>query len=106
MMGGLAEFHTAVEHNLDLIVVLYNDGSYGAEHIQLYRKQMDTKASLHHWPDLPAVMTSLGARSLVVEKVSDLDAVADAVAARRPGQPLFIEARLDPDMVSAITDHH
>lgn len=105
MMGGLAEFHTAVEHNLDLIVVLYNDGSYGAEHIQLYRKQMDTKASLHHWPDLPAVMTSLGAKSLVVEKVSDLDAVAEAVANRRPGQPLFIEAKLDPDMVSAITDH-
>ncbi len=105
MMGGLTEFHTAVEHNLDLIVVLYNDGSYGAEHIQLYRKQMDTKASLHQWPDLPAVMTSLGAKSLVVEKTSDLDAVADAIANRRPGQPLFIEAKLDPDMVSAITDH-
>ncbi len=106
MMGGLAEFHTAVEHNLDLIVVLYNDGSYGAEHIQLYRKQMDTKASLHHWPDLPAVMTSLGAASVVVEKVSDLDAVAEVVASRRPGRPVFIEAKLDPDMVSAITDHH
>ncbi|MGI9599145.1 MAG: thiamine pyrophosphate-binding protein, partial [Acidimicrobiales bacterium] len=105
MMGGLAEFHTAVEHNLDLIVVLYNDGSYGAEHIQLYRKQMDTKASLHHWPDLPAVMTARGARSLVVEKASDFDAVAEAVANRRPGQPLFIEAKLDPDMVSEITDH-
>ncbi|MDH3682894.1 MAG: thiamine pyrophosphate-binding protein, partial [Acidimicrobiia bacterium] len=105
MMGGMGEFHTAVEHNVDLIVVLYNDGSYGAEHIQLYRKQMDTKASLHHWPDLPTVMTSLGAKSVVVEKESDLDAVADAVQNRRPGQPLFIEARLDPDMVSAITSH-
>ncbi len=50
-------------------------------------------------------MTSLGAKSLVVEKTSDLDAVADAIANRRPGQPLFIEAKLDPDMVSAITDH-
>ena len=105
MMGAMAEFHTAVEHNLDLIVVLYNDGSYGAEHIQLYRKQMDTKASLHHWPDLPSVMTSLGAKSVVVEKLSDMEAAADAVANRRPGQPVFIEAKLDPDMVSSIANH-
>ncbi len=105
MMGAMSEFHTAVEHNLDLIVVLYNDGSYGAEHIQLYRQEMDTKASLHHWPDLPAVMTSLGAKSVVVEKESDFEAVVDAVENRRPGQPVFIEAKLDPDMISAITMH-
>ena len=105
MMGGMVEFHTAVENNVDLIVVLYNDGSYGAEHIQLYRKEMDTKASLHHWPDIPAVMESLGAKSIVVEKASDLDAVAEAVNNRQPGRPVFIEAKLDPDMVSAMTTH-
>ncbi len=104
MMGGLTEFHTAVEHNLDLIVVVYNDGSYGAEHIQLYRKNMDTKASLHHWPDLPAVMSSLGARSVQVASLDQLDLVAEAVEAREPGQPIFIEVVLDPDMVSAIMD--
>ena len=105
MMGGMIEFHTAVEHNVDLIVVLYNDGSYGAEHIQLYRKEMDTKASLHHWPDIPAVMTALGATSVVVESVDDFDAVAEAIEGRQPGRPVFIEAKLDPDMVSAIADH-
>jgi thiamine pyrophosphate-dependent acetolactate synthase large subunit-like protein len=105
MMGGMLEFHTAVEHNIDLIVVLYNDGSYGAEHIQLYRKEMDTKASLHHWPDIPTVMASLGAKSVVVEKADDIDAVADAVDGRQPGRPVFIEAKLDPDVVSAITNH-
>jgi thiamine pyrophosphate-dependent acetolactate synthase large subunit-like protein len=105
MMGGMVEFHTAVEHNVDLIVVLYNDGSYGAEHIQLYRKEMDTKASLHNWPDIPTVMASLGAKSVVVEKASDLDTVADAIENRQPGRPVFIEAKLDPDVVSAITNH-
>lgn len=102
MMGGLTEFHTAVEHNLDLIVVVYNDGSYGAEHIQLYRKNMDTKASLHHWPDLPEVMTSLGARSVVISNLDDIDAAAKAVEERRPGQPVFIEVKVDPDMISSI----
>ncbi|MEL7155769.1 MAG: thiamine pyrophosphate-binding protein [Actinomycetota bacterium] len=106
MMGGLTEFHTAVEHNLDLIVVLYNDGSYGAEHIQLWRKDMDTKASLHHWPDLPSVMTSLGADAVVVSSLADMDAAADAVRDRQPGRPVFIEAKLDPDMVSSIMGHH
>jgi len=105
MMGGLSEFHTAVEHNVDLIVVVYNDGSYGAEHIQLYRKQMDTKASLHHWPDLPAVLSSLGARSVVVESEAGFDGVAAAIDERRPGRPVLIEAKLDPDVVSAITEH-
>lgn len=106
MMGGMAEFHTAVEHNLDLIVLLYNDGSYGAEHIQLYRKDMDTKASLHHWPDFAPVMEALGANTVVVSGPDDFDNVSAAVANRQPGRPLFIEARLDPDMVSAITTGH
>ena len=104
MMGGLGEFHTAVEHNLDLIVVVYNDGSYGAEHIQLYRKNMDPKASLHNWPDLPSTMAALGARSVAVSSLDDLDQAAEAVANRRPGEPVFIEVTLDPDMVSSIME--
>jgi len=105
MMGGLAEFHTAVENNLDLIVLLYNDGSYGAEHIQLWRKDMDTKASLHHWPDFPSVLTSLGARVVTVRNTDDVSDAADAIANRTPGQPVVIEAALDPDVVSSIMGH-
>ncbi len=105
MMGGLTEFHTAVEHNLDLIVLLYNDGSYGAEHIQLWRKQMDTKASLHHWPDFPSVMSALGAKVVQVKELSDLDKAAEAIEQRKPGQPVVIEASLDPDVVSSIMGH-
>ncbi len=105
MMGGLTEFHTAVEHHLDLIVLLFNDGSYGAEHIQLFRKQMDTKASLHHWPDFPSVMTALGASAVQVNSLDDLDLAAAAIADRQPGRPVVIEASLDPDMVSSIAGH-
>ncbi|MGH1493778.1 MAG: thiamine pyrophosphate-binding protein [Acidimicrobiales bacterium] len=105
MMGGLAEFHTAVEHNLDLIVLLYNDGSYGAEHIQLWRKEMDTKASLHHWPDFPSVLTALGGKVVQVSGLSDIEAAAEAINNRTPGQPVVIEATLDPDMVSSIMGH-
>jgi thiamine pyrophosphate-dependent acetolactate synthase large subunit-like protein len=105
MMGGLTEFHTAVEHNLDLIVLLYNDGSYGAEHIQLWRKEMDTKASLHHWPDFPSVMSALGANAVRVNDLSDLDHAAEAIDQRQPGQPVVIDTSLDPDVVSSIMGH-
>jgi acetolactate synthase-1/2/3 large subunit len=105
MMGGLTEFHTAVENNLDLIVLLYNDSSYGAEHIQLWRKEMDTKASLHHWPAFPSVLSALGARVVQVNELSDLETAAEAINTRTPGQPVVIEACLDADMVSEIMGH-
>ncbi len=44
MLGGLQEFHSAVRNRTDLIVLLCNDGSYGAEHVQLREKQMDPGA--------------------------------------------------------------
>ncbi len=105
MMGGLAELHTAVEHNLDLIVLLYNDGSYGAEHIQLWRKQMDTKASLHHWPEFPPVLGALGTDVVQVADEADFERAAAAIEQRVPGRPVVIEAVLDPDMVSSIMTH-
>jgi len=104
-MGGLAEFHTAVEHHLDLIVLLYNDGSYGAEHIQLWRKEMDTKASLHHWPDFGEALTALGATTVRVAGVDDIDVAAAAIRDRQPGRPVVIEAVLDPDVGSTIMGH-
>ena len=105
MMGALNEFHTAVEHNLDLIVLLYNDGSYGAEHIQLWRKDMDTKASLHHWPDFQSTLSALGAKTVLVTGDDDFAAADEAINNRRPGQPVVIEAALDADMVSEIAGH-
>ncbi len=50
-------------------------------------------------------MTSLGAKSVPVRTLDDMAAAAEAVKARRPGQPVFIEVSLDPEMISAITTH-
>ncbi|MCP5029742.1 MAG: thiamine pyrophosphate-binding protein [Actinomycetia bacterium] len=102
MMGGLNELHTAVHHELDIIVVLYNDGSYGAEHIQLVRKNMDPAASLHHWPDFTAVAAALGCDAVAVRNLDDFEAAAKAVAQRQPGHPVFIEIAIDPDVASAL----
>ncbi|MGY9075212.1 MAG: thiamine pyrophosphate-binding protein [Acidimicrobiales bacterium] len=106
MMGGMTELYTAVHYGLDLIVVLYNDGSYGAEHIQLHRKDMDTSASLHEWPDFVEVAQTLGCAATKVNNVADLKKAADLIDNRVPGQPVLIELTLDPDMISSIASPH
>lgn len=100
MMGGLAEFQTAVRSGVDLIAVVYNDGSYGAEHVQFYRKGLDPSLSLNDWPDLTAVARAMGGDGVAVRSNSDLDEVAKAIGARQ--RPLLIDVSLDPDVVSAL----
>ena len=106
MMGGLTELSTAVHLGLDLIVIVYNDGSYGAEHIQLVTKGMDPAASLHEWPDFCAVGESMGCDTAKITSLDDIDAALEVVKNRQPGRPVLIEASTDPDVVSAIYGHH
>jgi len=100
MLGGLAEFNTAVRHKVDLIVALCNDGSYGAEHIQFRNKDMDPSLSVFDWPDFGPVATALGGRGLTVRTDADLEAAAEAIRTR--DRPLLLDLKLDPDRVPPI----
>ena len=97
MLGGLAEFNSAVRAGIDLIVFVCNDGSYGAEHIQFRDRDLDPSISLIEWPDLAPVAEALGGRGYTVRSVKDLDGMADAIAGR--DRPLLIDVKLDPDRV-------
>jgi thiamine pyrophosphate-dependent acetolactate synthase large subunit-like protein len=97
MLGGLTEFNTAVRHGMDLIVLLFNDGCYGAEYAQLRDKQMDTTISMFDWPDFAPLATALGGRGVVVRSIDDLEAARTAIANR--DRPLLIEVKLDPHHV-------
>ncbi|MGH1565344.1 thiamine pyrophosphate-binding protein [Mumia sp. DW29H23] len=99
VLGGLNEFVTAVQHGLDLVCVVANDGSYGAEHIQLTGRGMDPALSLLAWPDLAAVATALGGHGVTVTTPGDLAAVDEAIAGRTG--PLLVDVRLDPDRVTS-----
>ncbi|MEE3188030.1 MAG: thiamine pyrophosphate-binding protein, partial [Actinomycetota bacterium] len=88
MMGGLTELSTAVHLGLDLIVVVYNDRCYGAEHIQLVAKGLDPAASLHDWPDLCAVAHSMGFDTATITSLEDIDTAMDVVRNRTPGVPV------------------
>jgi len=102
MMGGLTELSTAVQLGLDLIVVVYNDRCYGAEHIQLVARGLDPAASLHDWPDFSAVAQTMGFDTATITSIEDIDAAMGVVRNRTPGVPVLIEASIDPDVVSTI----
>jgi thiamine pyrophosphate-dependent acetolactate synthase large subunit-like protein len=95
MLGGLNEFNTAVRHNSDLVVVVCNDGSYGAEHIQFRSKNMDPSLSLFDWPNFAAVANALGGIGTTVESLSDFDAAEHVLRTR--DRPVLIDLKLDPD---------
>lgn len=95
MLGGLTEFNSAVRHRSNLIVVVCNDGSYGAEHVQLRDKQMDTSLIEFDWPDFAPLAEALGGRGVAVRSMDDLDAAGEAIRTRT--RPLLIDIKLDPD---------
>ncbi len=97
MLGGLAEFGTAARLGVDLIVVVLNDGGYGAEHIQFRTRDMDPALSLFNWPDLAGVAEALGGTGVTVRRPADLDGLPTLLAAR--DRPVLVDVRLDPDHV-------
>ncbi|WP_264372275.1 thiamine pyrophosphate-binding protein [Georgenia ruanii] len=99
MLGGLAEFNTAVRHKLDLVVVMFNDGAYGAEHIQFRNKDMDPTSSTFDWPEFAPVADALGGKGYTVRNLAELDAVIAELPAR--DRPVLIDIKLDPDKVTA-----
>lgn len=98
MLGGLAEFNSAVRHGVDLVVVLLNDGAYGAEHVQFRNKEMDPAISTFEWPDFGPVATALGGQGYTVRNLDELDAALVAIEHR--DRPVLIDIRIDPDRVS------
>lgn len=94
MLGGLTELVTAVREQADLVIAVVNDGSYGAEHVQLLNRSMPTDTAMTVWPDLEPVARSLGASAVTVRDMGDLGLV-DKVLAGRDG-PVLVDIRVDP----------
>ncbi len=103
MLGGLAEFNSAVRHRCDIIVVLFNDGAYGAEHIQFTMREMDPPTvSTFQWPEFAAVADSLGAKGYTVRSGEDLERVLAEIGDR--DGPVLIDIKIDPNSINA-SDH-
>ncbi len=94
LMSCIAEFNTAVRYDLDLTVVVVNDGGYGAEYHNLVIADRDPKLSLVAWPDLAQVAEALGGRGVTVRSIAELEAAVGVFSTR--DRPLLIDLRVDP----------
>jgi acetolactate synthase-1/2/3 large subunit len=93
MHGGVAEFNTAVRHNADLIVVVCNDGCYGAEQVKFHYKNMDYGTIRFDWPDFVTTAIALGGEGIRIQSESDWAAAEQAILNR--SKPLLIDVRFD-----------
>jgi thiamine pyrophosphate-dependent acetolactate synthase large subunit-like protein len=93
-MMHLGEFSTAARHGLPMLVVVLNDGSYGAEYTALKLYGMDPDYSLITWPDLAPVADALGGRGVTVRSAEQLtEAVAGADSLTGP---LLLDVKVNP----------
>jgi thiamine pyrophosphate-dependent acetolactate synthase large subunit-like protein len=102
MLGGLADFNSAVRHGADVIVALFNDGAYGAEHIQFTHRDMDPTVTTFDWPEFAPLAESLGGRGYTVRSGDDLDRALSDIATR--DRPVLLDIKIDPNSISA--SHH
>ncbi len=100
MLGGLAEFNTAVRHKIDLVVVVFNDGSYGAEHVQFRNHDKDPSVAMFDWPEIGPVATALGGQGFTVRNLAELDVALKAIPGR--DRPILIDIKIDPDKVPTL----
>ena len=100
MMGGLVELNTAIQNQLNMIVVIFNDSSYGAEHIQFHNKGMDPALSVHRWPSFAAVANAMGGTGLTINNLAELEAAGPVMAANKG--VLLLDIKLDAAMISQV----
>lgn len=100
LLGGLNELVTAVREQRDLIVVVFNDGAYGAEYVQFSRQGLDPSSTQFEWPDLAPIAAAIGAQGVTVRDEADFEAVGTALAQRRG--PVLIDVKLDARKVAEL----
>jgi thiamine pyrophosphate-dependent acetolactate synthase large subunit-like protein len=93
-MMALTELVTAVRLRLRLVIVVLNDGAYGAEYTKLAQYGVDPDYSLLEWPEFAGVARALGLAGMTVRTKHELDALGPALDA--VDAPLLIDIKADP----------
>lgn len=89
------ELASAVRQKAKLVLIILNDGAYGAEYYKLEDYGVDPDYSLTHFPDLAGVCEALGARVARVRTLDDLEKVAGLLDEEGP---VAVDIRFDPSI--------
>ncbi|MFA5663152.1 thiamine pyrophosphate-binding protein [Castellaniella sp.] len=95
-LGGMTELMTARRQNLNLVVVVCNDGSYGAEYEQFVARGLDPELTMLGSPDFAPIAQAMGVASMTVRSTEDLDAAMRFINERDGRSPCLIDVKLDP----------
>jgi acetolactate synthase I/II/III large subunit len=94
-MFGVQDLATAVEHDIGVVVVLFNNRSYGNVRRDLTRLYGHTVGADFRNPDFKTLAAAFGAAHARVSSPAELKPVlAQAIAADKP---MIIEVMVDPD---------
>lgn len=93
LMMSLTEFNTAVQHDLDLIVVVMNDGAFGQEYNRFVAEGMDPALSYLAWPELAPVADAFGGCGITVRNIDDMKDLPGKIESR--DRPLLIDVKID-----------
>jgi len=97
LMQVLGDVETAVRYDLGLLVVIYNDASYGIiRHRQHLDYGRETGAS-YDSPDFATVAEGLGARGVTVRSLDDLGPIERHLE-EGSDTPLVVDARTIPEV--------
>jgi thiamine pyrophosphate-dependent acetolactate synthase large subunit-like protein len=81
LMMSLGELDTAIRYSLPLLVVVYDDGAFGAEMHFLRLMGIPDAESLFETPPLAEVARAMGADALEIGELTDLDGLGERLAA-------------------------
>ncbi|MEN0136604.1 MAG: thiamine pyrophosphate-binding protein [Rhodococcus sp. (in: high G+C Gram-positive bacteria)] len=92
----LGELTTAVRRRLPLVVLVFDDSAYGAEHNKLQRYGADPAHSLNVWPEFVPIAEAMGATAVSIRKIEEID---DLVCLTRDLRgPCLVDIKLDPEV--------
>jgi acetolactate synthase-1/2/3 large subunit len=95
-MMNVADFHTAVSHNLPLTVFVFNDNAVGQERHDLVHKGYPTKYAEVAQPDFEKLAVGFGAKGFRVNTPDDFGEIDKALAVQ--DGPAIVNIRINSDV--------
>jgi thiamine pyrophosphate-dependent acetolactate synthase large subunit-like protein len=92
MMMSLGDLETAIRHRVPLLVVVLNDGAYGAEIGQLKLLGLPDRLARFGDVDFAAIAGAMGFESLTVRSLADLEVAVHVVA--EVDRPTLLDCRV------------
>jgi len=95
-MMNLADFHTAVNHNLPLTVFVFNDNAVGQEKHDLVHKKLQPHYADVKQPNFAKLAVGFGAKGFEVNRPDDLGEIDRALAVAEG--PVIVDVRINGDV--------